>query len=89
MSVKIRIMWNLQTDTIEDRRQVQSRSNVQRKGVSCQLKVELCGTYRLRQLKTEDKSSEEVMYREREYHVSLSRIMWNLPSETEDKSSEK
>ena len=63
-------MWNLPPETIEDRRQVQSRSDVQRKGVSCQLKLELCGTYRLRQLKTEDKSSEEVMYREREYHVS-------------------
>ena len=31
------------------------------------VKIELCGTYRLRQLKTEDKSSEEVMYSEREY----------------------
>ena len=34
------------------------------------VKIELCGTYHLRQLKTEDKSSEEMMYREREYHVS-------------------
>ena len=30
------------------------------------VKVELCGTYQLRQLKTEDKSSEEVMHRERD-----------------------
>ena len=29
------------------------------------VKIELCGTYPLRQLKTEGKSSEEVMYRER------------------------
>ena len=34
------------------------------------VKIGLCGTYLLRQLKTEDKSSEEVMYSEREYHVS-------------------
>ena len=35
------------------------------------VKIELnYGTYNLRLLKTEDKSSEEVMYREREYHVS-------------------
>ena len=34
------------------------------------VKIELCGTYQLRQLKTEDKSSEEVMYSEREYHDS-------------------
>ena len=34
------------------------------------VKIELCVTYHLRQLKTEDKSSEEVMYSEREYHVS-------------------
>ena len=34
------------------------------------VKIELYGTYRLRRLKTEDKSNEEVMYREREYHVS-------------------
>ena len=34
------------------------------------VEIELCGTYRMRLLKTEDKSSEEVMYREREYHVS-------------------
>ena len=34
------------------------------------VKIELCETYTLRQLKTEDKSSEEVMYSEREYHVS-------------------
>ena len=39
------------------------------KGSIMLVKIELCGTYRLRQLKTEDKSSEEVMYREREYHV--------------------
>ena len=34
------------------------------------VKIELGETYQLRQLKTEDKSSEEVMYTEREYHVS-------------------
>ena len=34
------------------------------------VKIDLCGTYLMRQLKTEDKSSEKVMYREREYHVS-------------------
>ena len=34
------------------------------------VKIELCETYPLRQFKTEDKSSEEVMHREREYHVS-------------------
>ena len=34
------------------------------------VKIELCETYILRQLKTEDKSSEKVIYREREYHVS-------------------
>ena len=38
--------------------------------MSVKIELELCGTYILRQLKTEDKSSEEVMYREREYHVS-------------------
>ena len=31
------------------------------------VKIELCETYHL---KTEDKSSEKVVYREREYHVS-------------------
>ena len=44
--------------------------------------TELYVTYMLRQLKTEDKSSEEVMYSEMEYHVSENRIMWNLPPET-------
>ena len=34
------------------------------------VKIELCGTYQLRQLKTEDKSSEKVMYSEMEHHVS-------------------
>ena len=33
-------------------------------------KIELCGTYPLRQLKTEVKSSEDVMYEENKYHVS-------------------
>ena len=39
------------------------------------VEIELYGTYRLRQLKTEDKSSEEVMYSEYEYHISLNIIM--------------
>ena len=33
-------------------------------------KIELCGTYMLRQLKTEDKSSEEVMYSESKHKAS-------------------